>query len=140
MYWHITDDHPFFHSLYFSESRLSLSILSIQLSAVLNSVVHKEDDRKWWTLYNLVKTAEARNTILLQERKNLAIFLTLLWVLHFILFGFWWEGKQSTETFCKKFFYVLLVFFLFIFSWREEWYHMLQKMSNCGLCLGFFGY
>lgn len=49
-------------------------------------------------------------TILLQERKSLAIFLTLLWVLHFIFD----RREKSTEMF-GNFFYVLLGFLLFCF-------------------------
>lgn len=55
------------------------------------------------------------STILLQERKNLAIFSTLLWVLHFIFVRFLMGGKKkSTETFCKIFLCAARVFVLFV--------------------------
>lgn len=57
---------------------------------------------------------------MLQERKNLAIFLTLLWVLHFIFVWFLKGGeKKSTETFCK-FFLCAARFFVFVFCFFPE--------------------
>lgn len=53
------------------------------------------------------------SAILLQERKNLAIFLTLLWVLHFIFVQFF-DGRERV---LKRFviFFLCAARFLFCF-------------------------
>lgn len=87
----------------------------------------------WWTLCDSATPLSPR-TSLLRERKSLPIFLTLLWVLHFIFVRFWWEGKR-TEMFCN-FFYVLLGFLLccccFVSEGRSG-NHVLQEVELDGL-------
>lgn len=81
---------------------------------------------KWWTLYKLVKTAEAK-CYFVTRKEELGYFLDTFMgaALYFCLVFDEKRGKEYWKTFCN-FFYVLLGLFCF---WREEWYNMLWDVK-----------
>lgn len=87
-------------------------------------------NRKWWTLYNLVKTAEAKYYFV-TRKEELGYFLdTFMGAALYFCSVF--DGRENRVL--KRFVKIFLCaasffFFCFIFSWREEWYHMLQEVK-----------
>lgn len=82
---------------------------------------------KWWTLYKLVKTAEAK-CYFVTRKEELGYFLdTFMGAALYFCLVFDERGKRVLKTFCK--FFLCAARFFFFFSLRKEWYHMLWDMK-----------